>query len=77
MAKLGYRDNPYHNWRHAFSVTHFAYLLLKHLELTKNKSLDYIEALSFFISAICHDIDHRGTSNAFHVGDKTYTNLPV
>lgn len=24
-----YRDNPFHNWYHGFSVFHFAYLVLK------------------------------------------------
>jgi len=31
MVKKGYRDPPYHNWSHAFSVTHFCYLLLKNV----------------------------------------------
>lgn len=33
MVKKGYRDPPYHNWMHAFSVSHFCYLLYKNLEL--------------------------------------------
>lgn len=28
-----YRDVPYHNWLHAFSVAHFAYLCIKNFEL--------------------------------------------
>jgi len=32
MIKKGYRDPPYHNWSHAFSVTHFCYLLLKNID---------------------------------------------
>ena len=31
MVRKGYRDPPYHNWYHAFSVAHFAFLLLKNL----------------------------------------------
>lgn len=34
MVKRGYRDPPYHNWMHAFSVSHFCYLLCKNLELS-------------------------------------------
>uniref|UniRef100_A0A3Q3NNT2 PDEase domain-containing protein n=1 Tax=Labrus bergylta TaxID=56723 RepID=A0A3Q3NNT2_9LABR len=34
MVKKGYRDPPYHNWTHAFSVSHFCYLLYKNLGLT-------------------------------------------
>lgn len=32
-VKLGYRDPPYHNWLHAFSAAHFAYLCLKNFSL--------------------------------------------
>ncbi|GCB77144.1 hypothetical protein scyTo_0018432 [Scyliorhinus torazame] len=35
MVRRGYRDPPYHNWMHAFSVTHFCYLLFKNLPLHK------------------------------------------
>ncbi|MGH0191595.1 UNVERIFIED_CONTAM: hypothetical protein FKN15_066758 [Acipenser sinensis] len=35
MVKKGYRDPPYHNWMHAFSVSHFCYLLNQNLELSK------------------------------------------
>lgn len=34
MVKKGYRDPPYHNWMHAFSVSHFCYLLHKNLGLS-------------------------------------------
>ena len=26
MVRRGYRDPPYHNWTHAFTVAHFAFL---------------------------------------------------
>lgn len=32
----GYRDIPYHNWKHACCVTHFGYLLLRKLDLVKH-----------------------------------------
>lgn len=35
MVKKGYRDPPYHNWMHAFSVSHFCYLLYKNLGLSR------------------------------------------
>lgn len=34
-VQKGYRDTPYHNWWHAFSVAHFAYCLLYNLRLTE------------------------------------------
>ncbi|XP_043800382.1 cGMP-dependent 3',5'-cyclic phosphodiesterase-like isoform X2 [Apis laboriosa] len=64
-VKKGYRDAPYHNWIHAFSVTHFAYLLIGNLNLINENYLTHLEALTFLVSCLCHDIDHRGTNNMF------------
>ncbi|KAM9468762.1 cGMP-dependent 3',5'-cyclic phosphodiesterase isoform 4-T4 [Clarias gariepinus] len=69
MVKKGYRDPPYHNWTHAFSVSHFCYLLYKNLEL--NNYLEDIEILALFVSCMCHDLDHRGTNNSFQVASKS------
>lgn len=33
MVRKGYRDPPYHNWAHAFSVAHFCYLLYKNTDV--------------------------------------------
>ncbi|KAK6975349.1 cGMP-dependent 3p 5p-cyclic phosphodiesterase [Biomphalaria glabrata] len=65
MVKKGYRNPPYHNWMHAYAVTHFCYLLIKNLHL--HNYLDDIELLALFVSCLCHDIDHRGTTNSFQV----------
>ena len=64
MVKKGYRNPPYHNWMHAFSVTHFCYTLFKNCPQLE-KMLTDLEILALFISCMCHDIDHRGTNNAF------------
>uniref|UniRef100_A0AAZ3R093 Phosphodiesterase n=1 Tax=Oncorhynchus tshawytscha TaxID=74940 RepID=A0AAZ3R093_ONCTS len=66
MVKKGYRDPPYHNWTHAFSVSHFCYLLYKNLGLL-------VETLIFalFVSCMCHDLDHRGTNNSFQVASQS------
>lgn len=32
-VQKGYRNTPYHNWSHAFTVVHFTYLMLKNLNL--------------------------------------------
>lgn len=42
MVKKGYRDPPYHNWMHAFSVTHFCYLLYKNLGLSNYLEYVYV-----------------------------------
>ncbi|XP_041055954.1 cGMP-dependent 3',5'-cyclic phosphodiesterase isoform X3 [Carcharodon carcharias] len=69
MVRRGYRDLPYHNWMHAFSVTHFCYLLFKNLPL--HDFLADMEILALFVSCMCHDLDHRGTTNSFQVASKS------
>uniref|UniRef100_A0A0K0F783 Phosphodiesterase n=1 Tax=Strongyloides venezuelensis TaxID=75913 RepID=A0A0K0F783_STRVS len=69
MVQRGYRDVPYHNWSHAFAVAHFCYLLLK-LPAVK-KALTDLQRLSLLVACLCHDIDHRGTTNAFQLQSKT------
>ena len=67
MVKRGYRDPPYHNWSHAFSVAHFAYLCVKNLKLEEDSLLTNLEILAFVVASLCHDIDHRGTNNSFQM----------
>ncbi|XP_048121116.1 cGMP-dependent 3',5'-cyclic phosphodiesterase isoform X2 [Alosa alosa] len=69
MVKKGYRDPPYHNWMHAFSVSHFCYLLYKNLQLSNY--LEDIEIFALFVSCMCHDLDHRGTNNSFQVASQS------
>ncbi|XP_031428800.1 cGMP-dependent 3',5'-cyclic phosphodiesterase [Clupea harengus] len=69
MVKKGYRDPPYHNWMHAFSVSHFCYLLYKNLHLSNY--LEDIEIFALFVSCMCHDLDHRGTNNSFQVASQS------
>ncbi|GFR02488.1 cGMP-dependent 3',5'-cyclic phosphodiesterase, partial [Trichonephila clavata] len=69
-VKQGYRDPPYHNWKHGFSVAHFSYLLLKNLKLMGNQ-LSYLEGLCLFVACLCHDLDHRGTTSSFQVTSKS------
>ncbi|CAL1263009.1 unnamed protein product [Larinioides sclopetarius] len=69
-VKQGYRDPPYHNWKHGFSVAHFSYLLLKNLKLMDNQ-ITFLEGLCLFVSCLCHDLDHRGTTSSFQVTSKS------
>ncbi|KAG7203775.1 hypothetical protein KM043_013797 [Ampulex compressa] len=64
-VKKGYRNAPYHNWMHAFSVAHFAYLLVRNLQLINEGYMTPLQVLVFLVSCLCHDIDHRGTNNSF------------
>ncbi|XP_078368961.1 cGMP-dependent 3',5'-cyclic phosphodiesterase-like [Oculina patagonica] len=65
MVRKGYRNPPYHNWSHAFTVAHFCYLLYKNAKISSY--LRDIEMLALFVACLCHDIDHRGTTNSFQV----------
>ncbi|CAE1170954.1 PDE2A [Acanthosepion pharaonis] len=69
MVKKGYRNPPYHNWIHAFSVAHFAYVMAKNARL--HEYLDDLEIFALFVSCLCHDIDHRGTNNSFQVASQS------
>nr|XP_012228886.1 PREDICTED: cGMP-dependent 3',5'-cyclic phosphodiesterase-like isoform X1 [Linepithema humile] len=70
-VKKNYRDASYHNWTHAFSVTHFAYLLIKNVQLVEENYMTPLQALVLFVSCLCHDIDHRGTNNSFQIKSGT------
>ncbi|XP_041463445.1 cGMP-dependent 3',5'-cyclic phosphodiesterase-like isoform X3 [Lytechinus variegatus] len=65
LVKRGYRDPPYHNWYHAFTVGHFCYLLYKNLDSLN--VLTEMEVFALFVACLCHDLDHRGTNNSFQV----------
>eukprot|EP00479_Gromia_sphaerica_P007431 TRINITY_DN2475_c0_g1_i1.p1 TRINITY_DN2475_c0_g1~~TRINITY_DN2475_c0_g1_i1.p1 ORF type:complete len:463 (+),score=98.75 TRINITY_DN2475_c0_g1_i1:118-1389(+) len=58
-------DNPFHNWYHAFSVMHFAYIFL--LTTKAHNYLRKLDVLGMMIGALCHDIDHPGYTNQFAI----------
>ena len=64
-VKKHYYDNPYHNFLHGFSVLHICYLILKTTSVVNYFNL--LDVLTIFVSAICHDLEHPGLTNAFQV----------
>jgi len=62
-VKKNYRSVIYHNWRHSFSVTQTMFAMLTTGQMINLMS--DIEVLSLMVACLCHDLDHRGTSNAF------------
>jgi class 3 adenylate cyclase len=60
-----YSDNPFHCFKHAFMVTHTAWLFLRHDHV--RRLLEDLDCLALLLSAICHDVEHPGTTNAFQV----------
>lgn len=59
-----YRDVPFHNWDHAVAVLHGCYMVLKTIN-AEVETIDKMDQLALMISCMCHDVDHRGTNNAF------------
>ncbi|XP_048449770.1 high affinity cGMP-specific 3',5'-cyclic phosphodiesterase 9A-like, partial [Rhincodon typus] len=64
-----YRDVPFHNFRHCFSVTQMMHGMV-HLCNLKAK-LSMTEVLILMTSAICHDLDHPGYNNAYQINAQT------
>jgi len=60
-----YRDNPYHTFLHACYVLHAVWMILTTTELSSYLAVH--ERLALCIAAICHDVDHDGLTNHFHV----------
>ncbi|CAB1333818.1 unnamed protein product [Coregonus sp. 'balchen'] len=52
-VRKNYRTVAYHNWRHAFNTAGF------------QDVLSDAETLALMVGCLCHDLDHRGTNNAF------------
>ncbi|XP_075221410.1 dual 3',5'-cyclic-AMP and -GMP phosphodiesterase 11A-like [Lycorma delicatula] len=62
-VRRNYRDVPYHNWRHAFNVAQVMFAILMGCEM--KGTFSDLEVLGMFVGCLCHDLDHRGTNNAF------------
>ncbi|BFY98626.1 hypothetical protein BsWGS_01666 [Bradybaena similaris] len=64
-VKKNYRPVTYHNWRHAFNVCQTMFTMLYTGEL--RPKFDAVEVFALMAACLCHDLDHRGTNNAFQV----------
>ncbi|GFR94156.1 phosphodiesterase [Elysia marginata] len=62
-VRKNYRNVPYHNFRHAFNVCQVMFVIMQQCQcrgyLTDN------ETLALVVACLCHDLDHRGTNNAY------------
>jgi hypothetical protein len=59
-------DNPFHHFRHAFLVTLTAWRFLDACPAAA-ATLEDLGVLSLLLAAICHDLEHPGTTNAYQV----------
>ncbi|PFX27484.1 dual 3',5'-cyclic-AMP and -GMP phosphodiesterase 11A-like [Stylophora pistillata] len=70
-VRKNYRNVIYHNWRHAFNVAQSMFCMLTTGGM--NKFMSNLECLGLIVGCLCHDLDHRGTNNAF----QTKTDSPL
>ncbi|EDV27652.1 uncharacterized protein TRIADDRAFT_10459, partial [Trichoplax adhaerens] len=64
-VRKNYRNVAYHNWRHAFNVAQLMFAIIKNTKL--GNTFSHIECLALIVGCICHDLDHRGTNNAYQI----------
>lgn len=59
------RKNPYHNFKHAFSVLNTIFYVIK----TSDSFLYFGDqgVAAMILSALCHDLDHPGNNNDFEI----------
>ncbi|XP_040296693.1 dual 3',5'-cyclic-AMP and -GMP phosphodiesterase 11A [Bufo bufo] len=62
-VRKNYRMVLYHNWRHAFNVCQLMFAMLTTAGF--QEILTETEILAVLVGCLCHDLDHRGTNNAF------------
>ncbi|XP_044754885.1 cGMP-specific 3',5'-cyclic phosphodiesterase [Coccinella septempunctata] len=70
-VKKNYRPVKYHNWRHALNVTQTMFAMFKTGKM--ERFMTDLEILGLLVACLCHDLDHRGTNNAF----QTKTESPL
>lgn len=55
----------YHNWRHALNVAQTMFAMMKTGKM--ERFMEDLEILGLLVACLCHDLDHRGTNNAFQL----------
>uniref|UniRef100_A0A1A9WNF2 Phosphodiesterase n=1 Tax=Glossina brevipalpis TaxID=37001 RepID=A0A1A9WNF2_9MUSC len=70
-VRKNYRPVKYHNWRHALNVAQTMFAMLKTGRM--ERFMTDLEIFGLLVACLCHDLDHRGTNNAF----QTKTESPL
>ncbi|XP_055375430.1 cGMP-specific 3',5'-cyclic phosphodiesterase isoform X2 [Condylostylus longicornis] len=70
-VRKNYRPVKYHNWRHALNVAQTMFAMMKTGKM--ERFMTDLEILGLLVACFCHDLDHRGTNNAF----QTKTESPL
>ena len=68
----GYRrEVQYHNDLHGADVAQMSYVFIKEGNLKLLYGLEIIDLVSLIIASSCHDYDHDGMNNAYHINAMT------
>lgn len=64
-VKKNYRNETvsYHNWYHGFNVTQTMFVMLR--KTGWDSRFGQLDCLGLLVACLSHDLDHRGTTNAF------------
>uniref|UniRef100_UPI00358DD9A3 dual 3',5'-cyclic-AMP and -GMP phosphodiesterase 11A n=1 Tax=Myxine glutinosa TaxID=7769 RepID=UPI00358DD9A3 len=62
-VRKNYRTVQYHNWRHAFNVSQCMFAMIT--TACFSEMITESESIALMVGCLCHDLDHRGTNNAF------------
>ena len=60
-----YHANPFHSFRHAFTVLHTCHLFLTRSALRRTRLRADVDVLALMLAALCHDLEHQGVTNAY------------
>jgi len=68
----GYRrEVGYHNDLHGADVAQMMHVMIKQADLATIANLNYLDLVSAITAAACHDYDHDGFNNSYHVNFMT------
>lgn len=65
-----YHDVPYHCFYHAIDTCATGHAFIANSDFARSLFTD-VEVFAYLIGAVCHDLGHPGTNNAFQVAAKT------
>jgi hypothetical protein len=68
-ALMNRNNNDYHCFHHVIDVMHSTFLFLT--TFGAGRYLSDTEQFSLVTAAVCHDLDHPGTNNTYHVNKHT------
>jgi CheY-like chemotaxis protein len=69
VNSLYHKENRYHNFVHAFDVTHACYSFMT--IMNAQQYLTHLDILALLVGSLCHDLDHPGFNNVFQVNAQT------